>query len=156
MSNAFDEKNKRDFEKNTELLLSAIEKIRRNSALPATISEVSKITGMHRNGISNRGWPKTKLDEIKEQREILKNKRNESVDKIDPVKVLEEKLDNAKKELVFWFTKSIDNEKQIKQLNTNLQRMSDARTDYENMLKRERLKTEKLAAELNQLKMLIQ
>ena len=156
MNNAFDEKNRNDYEKNTSLLHVAIDKIRKTPTLPATIAELSRITGLHRNSISNRVWPGTKLKEIKEQRIELKKQKTENVVKIDPVRVLEDKLDNAKQELVFWFTKCTDNEKQIKQLSTNLKRMSDARSDYENMLKQERLYTEKLKKELNQLRMLIQ
>ncbi|MEI6894319.1 MAG: hypothetical protein V5789_06735 [Colwellia sp.] len=156
MNNAFDEKNSSDYEKNTDLLHLAMEKIHQTPTLSATIAELSRITGLHRNAISNRVWPGQKLHEIKEHRKQLKTKTVENLVKIDPVSVLEEKLDNAKRELVFWFTKCTDNEKQIKQLNTNLQRMSDARSNYENMLKQERLKTEELKTELNQLRMLIQ
>jgi hypothetical protein len=138
MNNAFDKKNRNDYDKNTDLLHVAIDRIHKTSTLSATIAEISRITGLHRNAISNRVWPGQRLQEIKEQRRQLKNKRIEKTLQLDPVRVLEDKLENAKRELVFWFTKCSDNEKQIKQLNTNLQRMSDARNDYEDLLKQER------------------
>ena len=62
---------------------------------------------------------------------------------------MEEKLDNAKNELVYWFNKNLDNEKQIKQLEINLERMSLARNDYETMLKQKRDKTTELTKQLN-------
>lgn len=155
MNKALNEKNKNDFDKNTNLLNVAIEKIHRTSSLATTIAELSRLTGLHRNAISNRIWPGQKLNIIKEQREKLKKKKIENLRKVPPVKIAEDKLDNAKRELVYWFTKCSDNEQQIKQLSTNLKRMSDARNDYEKMLKQERLKTIRLTSELNQLKELI-
>ena len=68
---------------------------------------------------------------------------------------MEERLDNAKNELVYWFNRNLDNEKQIKQLEINLERMSLARNDYETMLKQERLKTEELTRKNNLLRDLI-
>ena len=62
---------------------------------------------------------------------------------------MEERLDNAKNELVYWFNRNLDNEKQIKQLEINLERMSLARNDYETMLKQERDKTTELTKQLN-------
>ncbi|MFK3860518.1 MULTISPECIES: hypothetical protein [Pseudoalteromonas] len=155
MSNPFDTKNQRDFDENTEKLVAAIDKINNTPSLPATIAELSRLTGLHRNAISNRVWPNQKLKLIKEKRKTQKQaETNPTVNK-NPIKVLEEKLDNAKNELVYWFNKSLDNEKQIKQLEINLERMSLARNDYEAMLKQERLKTEELTKKNNLLRELI-
>ncbi|EMI4223250.1 hypothetical protein V6439_002364 [Vibrio parahaemolyticus] len=148
MSN-FDDRNLRDFEENTEALVKAIDKIKSSSHLPATIAQLSKLTGMHRNAISKRLWPRVKLKEIKNARAV-KNKLDSVPLKLDdPVKVLEEKLEHAKHELTYWFNKSLDNEKRVKQLEINLQRMSLAREDYEKMLKQERQKTNELTKQLN-------
>ncbi|EOV1983749.1 TPA: hypothetical protein ACMDQL_003219 [Vibrio parahaemolyticus] len=148
MSN-FDDRNLRDFEENTEALVKAIDKIKSSSHLPATIAQLSKLTGMHRNAISKRLWPRVKLKEIKNARAV-KNKLDSVPRKLDdPVKVLEEKLEHAKHELTYWFNKSLDNEKRVKQLEINLQRMSLAREDYEKMLKQERQKTNELTKQLN-------
>ncbi|HAS6505046.1 MULTISPECIES: hypothetical protein [Vibrio harveyi group] len=148
MSN-FDDRNLRDFEENTEALVKAIDKIKSSSHLPATIAQLSKLTGMHRNAISKRLWPRVKLKEIKNARAV--NNKLDSVPRKldDPVKVLEEKLEHAKHELTYWFNKSLDNEKRVKQLEINLQRMSLAREDYEKMLKQERQKTNELTKQLN-------
>ncbi|WP_209327104.1 hypothetical protein [Pseudoalteromonas sp. PA2MD11] len=155
MSNYFDEKNKRIFDENTEKLVSAIDKIKNTPSRPATIAELSRLTNLHRNAISNRGWPSLKLKEIKKQR-LIQIKANPEADlNHDPLKVLEKKLDNAKSELLYWFNKNLDNEKQIKQLEINLERMSLARNDYETMLKNERMKSMELTKQLEQLKNLI-
>ncbi|MEI8603965.1 hypothetical protein [Pseudoalteromonas sp. B160] len=155
MSNPFDIKNQRDFDENTEKLVAAIDKINNTHSLPATIAELSRLTGLHRNAISNRGWPNQKLKLIKEKRKTQEQAETKPTINKNPIKVLEEKLDNAKNELVYWFNKNLDNEKQIKQLEINLERMSLARNDYEAMLKQERLKTEELTKKNNLLRELI-
>jgi len=149
MSNPFDTKNQRDFDENTEKLVTAIDKINNTPSLPATIAELSRLTGLHRNAISNRVWPNQKLKLIKEKRKNQKKAETNPTENKNPIKVLEEKLDNAKNELVYWFNKNLDNEKQIKQLEINLERMSLARNDYETMLKQERDKTTELTKQLN-------
>ena len=149
MSNPFDTKNQRDFDENTEKLVAAIDKINNTPSLPATIAELSRLTGLHRNAISNRGWPNQKLKLIKENRKTQKQTETKPTANKNPIKILEEKLDNAKNELVYWFNKNLDNKKQIKQLEINLERMSLARNDYETMLKQERDKTTELTKQLN-------
>ncbi|MBB1294591.1 hypothetical protein [Pseudoalteromonas sp. SR41-4] len=149
MNSPFDIKNQRDFDENTEKLVAAIDKINNTPSLPATIAELSRLTGLHRNAISNRGWPNQKLKLIKEKRKTQEQAETKSTINKNPIKVLEEKLDNAKNELVYWFNKNLDNEKQIKQLEINLERMSLARNDYETMLKQERDKTTELTKQLN-------
>jgi len=148
MSN-FDERNQRDFEENTERLVEAIDKIGSSANLPATIAQLSLLTGMHRNAISRRQWPVVKLKEIKNKRKALKQQQSSEKKQIDPITILEGKLDNAKRELVYWFNKNLDNEKKIKQLEQNLQRMTQARGDYGKMLKQERQKTSELTKQLN-------
>ncbi len=150
--NNFDAKNQRDFELNTDRLVQAIDKIRMNNSLPPTIAQLASLTGMHRNAISKRVWPSVRLEEIKTERKRTSNTSNHQNKPQDPVKVLEEKLENAKRELVYWFNKNLDNEKQIKQLEQNLCRMTDARSNYENMLKQERIKTSELTTQIKTLK----
>ena len=149
MSNPFDIKNQRTFDENTQKLVAAIDKINNTPSLPATIAELSRLTGLHRNAISNRGWPNQKLKLIKEKRKTQKQAKTKPTINKNPIKVLEERLDNAKNELVYWFNRNLDNEKQIKQLEINLERMSLARNDYETMLKQERDKTTELTKQLN-------
>ena len=149
MSNPFDIKNQRTFDENTQKLVAAIDKINNTPSLPATIAELSRLTGLHRNAISNRGWPNQKLKLIKEKRKAQKQAETKPTINKNPIKVLEERLDNAKNELVYWFNRNLDNEKQIKQLEINLERMSLARNDYETMLKQERDKTTELTKQLN-------
>ena len=75
MSNHFDIKNQRTFDENTQKLVAAIDKINNTPSLPATIAELSRLTGLHRNAISNRGWPNQKLKLIKEKRKTQENFR---------------------------------------------------------------------------------
>mgnify|MGYP000368494619 FL=1 len=89
-----------------------------------------------------------KLKEIKNKRKALRHLQFVEKKQIDPFTILEDRLDNAKRELVYWFNKSLDNEKKIKQLEQNLQRMTQARTDYEYMLKQERQQTNELTKQL--------
>ncbi|GGW97174.1 hypothetical protein [Alteromonas halophila] len=146
--NNFDERNQRDFEENTKRLVEAMDRIGSSSDLPATIAQLSQLTGMHRNAISRRQWPMVKLKEIKNKRKALRHLQFVEKKQIDPFTILEDRLDNAKRELVYWFNKSLDNEKKIKQLEQNLQRMTQARTDYEYMLKQERQQTNELTKQL--------
>lgn len=46
---AFDQRNKQDFEKITQILLIGVKSIRSNSSLRATIAELARLTGVHRN-----------------------------------------------------------------------------------------------------------
>ena len=153
--NNFDERNKRDFEENTKRLVDAIAKIGSSVNLPATIVQLSELTGMHRNAISRRQWPIVKLKQIKNRRKALQQQQSVEKKQIDPVTILEDKLENAKRELVYWFNKNLDNEKKVKQLEQNLQRITRARGDYENMLKQERQKTSELRKQLNILRNLL-
>lgn len=153
MSNNFDDRNQLDYDNNTKRLNSAIDKIRATPSLSPSIAELSRLTGIHRNTISSRKWPCFTLREIKKERQ-LKSKLSIASQK-NPVKLIEDKLANAKRELVYWFNKNLDNEKQIKQLEQNLQRMSQARNDYESMLEQERQKNQELAKQLNLMRELI-
>jgi len=150
MVNKFDEKNQKDYEENTKLLVNAIDKIKATPSLSPSIAELSRLTGLHRNSISNRRWPNEKLKELKNERKItaVTNTHSQKQPK-SAIKDLEDKLNNAKKELVYWFNKNMDNERKIKQLEQNLNRMSTARSDYENMLNQEREITYELTKQLN-------
>ena len=68
---AFDSRNKLDFEKNTEQLAEGILQIASDKSLKPTVAELSRITGIHRNTIRMRGWPMEKLEAIKEKLRLM-------------------------------------------------------------------------------------
>ena len=153
MSQPYDSVNQKTYEDNTVLLVNALDSIEKDPSLAATIANLVILTGIHRNTVSERKWPKDKLEEIKTDR---KNKPSESPKKEEtPENILGEKLNNAKHELVYWFNNSNDLKREVTQLNINLSRMADARSDYERMLILERKKTEKLQSEVQTLKELL-
>lgn len=153
MSQPYDSVNQKTYEDNTVLLVNALDSIDKDPSLAATIANLVILTGIHRNTVSERKWPKDKLEKIKIAR---KNKPSEPPKKEEkPENILDEKLNNAKHELVYWFNKTNDLEREVNQLNINLSRMADARSDYERMLILERKKTEKLQSEVQTLKELL-
>lgn len=153
MSQPYDSVNQKIYEDNTELLVNALGTIEKDPSQAATIANLAILTGIHRNTISERKWPKDKLEDIKTDR---KNKPSQSTKNGEkPEKILGDKLENAKLELVYWFNLSNDLKKETTQLNINLSRMADARSDYERMLILERKKTKKLQNEVQTLKELL-
>jgi hypothetical protein len=153
MSQPYDSVNQKTYEDYTALLVNALDSIDKDPSQAATIANLAILTGIHRNTVSERKWPKDKLEEIKIAR---KNKPSESPKKEEkPENILGEKLNNAKHELVYWFNNSNDLKREVTQLNINLSRMADARSDYERMLILERKKTEKLQSEVQTLKELL-
>jgi HD-GYP domain-containing protein (c-di-GMP phosphodiesterase class II) len=108
---AFDKRNKEDFDKVTQVLLAGIVSIRSDSSLRATIAELARLTGVHRNTISNREWPQDHLVDIKEQRRRVAAARQLKVaTREDPVSILTDKLEKSRLEVVYWFTQAKDAE----------------------------------------------
>ena len=104
---AFDQKNKEDFDQYTELLTRALFDIGANESLKATVAELSRITGIHRNTIRQRVWPLERLEIIKENRRIeVLRKKVSNKKPVDPVVVLTEKLEAARIEVLHWFTQA--------------------------------------------------
>lgn len=67
---AYDQKNSEDYETNTLSINKALLEIEQDPKLKATIAQLSKMTGIHRNTITNRDWPIQKLREIKDKRKL--------------------------------------------------------------------------------------
>ncbi|OPK07406.1 hypothetical protein [Pseudomonas sp. VI4.1] len=104
---AFDEKNKDDFDQYTELLAQALLNIAADDSLKATVAELSRMTGMHRNTIRMRVWPLERLEIVKENRRVEVLRKQVSNKKpLDPLVVLTEKLEAARIEVLHWFTES--------------------------------------------------
>lgn len=132
---AFDQKNKDDFDQYTELLTRALFDIGANESLKATVAELSRLTGMHRNTIRQRVWPLERLEIIKENRRIeVLRKKVSNKKPVDPMVVLTEKLESARIEVLHWFTEA-NLAYDIAQTNENkYQDMMGSRDTYKSLL----------------------
>ncbi|MEF1280572.1 hypothetical protein QTO05_15735, partial [Vibrio fortis] len=72
MTDSYNESNQNDSDEYTKVINAALYKIESNPGLKPTIAQIVKMTGLHRNTISNRGWPSAKLKEIKAERHQTK------------------------------------------------------------------------------------
>ena len=132
---AFDQKNKEDFDQYTELLTRALFDIGANESLKATVAELSRLTGVHRNTIRQRVWPLERLEIIKENRRIeVLRKKVSNKKPVDPMVVLTEKLESARIEVLHWFTEA-NVAYDIAQTNENkYQDMIGSRDTYKSLL----------------------
>ena len=139
---AFDKKNTEDYEKITQLITDALQNISSNSNLKVTIKQIVDLTGIHRNTISERNWPKEKLDKIKEDR--IKRQLKNTEEKVTKKQELNEQLKQMKLELVYWFTKAQKLKKGLNQLQHTSDIMTESRDYYSNELNKERQYTQEL------------
>ncbi len=74
--------------------------------MKATVAQLSEITGIHRNTITNRVWPIQKLKQIKEARKVeeISKKNQELLNK----ESMEDKLTRTQNEVVYWFNEYQD------------------------------------------------
>lgn len=133
-NNHFDAVNQERHDKNTVDIHKALQRIRDDYTLKPTVKVLSDLSGMHRNTLRNRKWPIEELDRIKSDRN--KNIVSDVTKDKSKVTNLEDILDNAKNELVYWFTVAKDLEKQNAQLVIKLDRMSSSREYYESECKK--------------------
>ena len=132
---AFDQKNKEDFDQYTELLAQALLDIAADDSLKATVAELSRITGMHRNTIRQRVWPLARLDIIKENRRVeILRKKVSSRKPIDPLVLLTEKLEAARIEVLHWFTEAKIADDLAQTNEKKYQSMISSRDTYKNLL----------------------
>ena len=97
----YDKKNLNDYDAITSSLHNALVKIEKDTRLPATQAQIVRMTGIHRNTLRNRESPLIKLQEIKKNRKLTQNLIK--AEKLDSIKVLEEKLLKMSKELAYWY-----------------------------------------------------
>lgn len=150
---AFESRNKEDFDQNTEALSKALQVIASDNKLKATISELSRISGIHRNTIRNRRWPSERLEAIKEQRKLeelrIKLKKEKRQDRVS---VLAEKLEKSRLEVVYWFNQRNELEKTARALEVRLKSMSESRDFYLKQSEAGLLEINSLKLEIEKLK----
>ncbi|MFM2594147.1 hypothetical protein AAFX19_14945 [Vibrio harveyi] len=153
----FDDKNQADFLENTEKINKALKIIENDKTLSATLAELERQSGLHRNTLRNRSLTvgdlqieTTVSDELKRIKIIKQNKKEQDKsDKKDHVTELENQLENAKNELVYWFTKFQTLSQEAGQLDIQLSRKADLVDWYKKELEKERLKARSLEDRIN-------
>ncbi len=154
---AYDQKNTENYESNTETLVNALNEIEYNNELKATIAQLSKMTGIHRNTISNRGWPVQRLNEIKaahkDKQKKLKEQRLSSATK---TKALEQNLSQARNEIIHWFNEYQDMKLYFDHSNKKFQLMKESRDYYKQQYETERKSLLAAEQEIEHLKELVE
>ncbi|MDN4503827.1 hypothetical protein QX776_15555 [Alteromonadaceae bacterium BrNp21-10] len=150
---AYDEKNTKDYDDNTIKLNDALEKISKNSDLPATQKEVARISGIHRNTVSEREFPAIRLKEIKKQRK--EQEQQEQQDIKSKVEELTEERDNIAKEVVYWFSEFTKANKDRDDLELQLRRQIENTDFYKTEFEKQKEKIKTLQDKNEQLKELL-
>ena len=133
--NAYDQKNSDDYDANTLLLEKALSDIKSNKRSKVTVAQLSEMTGIHRNTISNRVWPVQELKQIKVSRKTEEKSRKEQV-RLSTANVknaLEEKLSQAQSEVIYWFNEYQDIKRVAEHSDKRLQKMRESRDYYKKL-----------------------
>lgn len=150
---AYDEKNKEDYDQVTLLLNEALDKIANNPKLPANQAQVSKLTGVHRNTVSNREFPAIRLREIKDERK--KKAAAEVKEKADKISQLNDRVDKLSAELVYWFTEFRKANRDREDYERQIARTKENADFYKSSYDKEKDKVRDLEAKNNLLKELL-
>tara|TARA_B100001179_G_scaffold204128_1_gene166684 strand:+ start:6643 stop:7155 length:513 start_codon:yes stop_codon:yes gene_type:complete len=136
MSNeAYDQKNRDDYDANTLLLEKALSDIKGNKRLKVTVAQLSEMTGIHRNTISNRVWPVQELKQIRDSRKTEEKSRKEQVhlSTNDVKNALEAKLSRTQNEVIYWFNEYQDIKRIAEHSDKRLQKMRESRDYYKTL-----------------------
>lgn len=137
---AYDQRNQADYDGVTRKINDALSKMRKDSSIKVSVPSLAALSGVHRNTINNRAWPRGELDSIKAERLAEKESVNTAT-KVDPKLELEGQLDKAKHEILYWYRKAEDNQELYEGTLEQLVDMSKSKDLY-------REKTEELKADL--------
>src|SRR5699024_8388523 len=124
----------------TFTLNNALLEIEGNKNLKATVAQLSKMTGIHRNTITNRSWPVQKLKQIKEKRKVEEKSREEKANQntSDPKNALEDKLNQTRNEVIYWFNEYQDMKRFFEHSNTRFEKMRESRDHYKMLYETDR------------------
>ena len=155
--NAYDQKNSDDYEANTLSLEKALADIEDNKKLKATIAQLSEMTGIHRNTISNRVWPVQKLKQIRDARktEEKSHKGQVRLSTTDVKNALEAKLSRAQNETVYWFNEYQDMKRVAQHLDKRLQKMRESRDYYKTLSDTDKNSLSEARQEIKKLKKML-
>ena len=152
----YDEKNQELYDANTDKIHEALDAIRQDKSLKVTKAQVSALTGLHRNTFSGKGardWVGIELEIIKKQREY--DSKRSSITKKKQEDNLQSLLDQAKLEILHWFTQYSEYEREIEKLRTRLKRDNDSLEWYKEELKKERKSKRELEERIDLLEIVI-
>lgn len=150
---AFDDKNRIDFDRNTDVLAEGILKIASDNSLKPTAAELSRITGIHRNTIRQRKWPLERLEAIKDSRRVeVLAQRVKAEKKQDPKTILMSRLEKSRLEVLYWFSRFQDSENSVFTLEKRLNTMRETRDYYVKELEKERIKSQAQEVEIKKLR----
>jgi hypothetical protein len=150
---AFDDKNRIDFDRNTDVLAEGILKIANDNSLKPTAAELSRITGIHRNTIRQRKWPLERLEAIKDSRRVeVLAQRVKAEKKQDPKTILMNRLEKSRLEVLYWFSRFQDSENSVFTLEKRLNTMRETRDYYVKELEKERIKSQAQEVEIKKLR----
>lgn len=155
--NAYDQKNSDDYDANTLLLKKALSDIKGNRRLKVTVAQLSEMTGIHRNTISNRVWPVQELKQIKDSRKTEEQSHKEQV-RLSTTNVknaLEAKLSRAQSEVIYWFNEYQDTKKVAEHSDKQLQKMRESRNFYKTLSDKDKESLSEARKEIEQLRKML-
>lgn len=153
----FDKKNKEDLDRNTAILTDALMKMAGDSKIKATISELSRLSGLHRNTIRDRGWPVERINAIKKSRKLdVYRQKMEKEESADPLSVLSDRLEASRIEVIHWFNKYLAAEKNNRTTEGQLALMKSSRDTYMESSRKARQEVWEREAEIEKLRGVIQ
>lgn len=150
---AYDQKNSEDYETNTLSINKALLEIEQDPKLKATIAQLSKMTGIHRNTITNRDWPIQKLKEIKDKRK-LKDEESKNHMVVNEIS-LGEKLVLTQNEVIYWFNQYQDIKLSFENTNNQLKKLKESNNYYREMYEKHKKQVVLAELEINRLKELL-
>lgn len=150
---AYDQKNSENYEMNTLSINKALLEIEQDPKLKATIAQLSKMTGIHRNTITNRDWPIQKLKEIKEKRK-LKDEESKNHMVVNEIS-LGEKLVLTQNEVIYWFNQYQDIKLSFENTNNQLKKLKESNDYYREMYEKHKKQVVLAELEINRLKELL-
>lgn len=123
----YDKRNKEQYDLNTKKIEDALLAIRNDRRLKATKKQLVELTGLHRNTFDSKGsrsWVGQELEILKKDKKDYSN-RNKVTEKKkeDNLKKL---LEQSKLEILHWFTKYSDSERELDKLRQRLKRDNDS------------------------------
>lgn len=150
---AYDQKNSENYEMNTLSINKALLEIEQDPKLKATIAQLSKMTGIHRNTITNRDWPIQKLKEIKDKRK-LKDEESKNHMVVNEIS-LGEKLVLTQNEVIYWFNQYQDIKLSFENTNNQLKKLKESNNYYREMYEKHKKQVVLAELEINRLKELL-
>ncbi len=135
----YDQKNQELYDKNTDKIQVALDAIRKDKKLKVTKSQVIRLTGLHRNTFDCKGaraWVGVELEIIKKQRQE-ESKRSQLTKKQQEGN-LQDLLDQSKLEILHWFTKYSELERELGKQRIRSKRDIDSLEWHKAEIKKER------------------